>query len=271
MASTLFLIARAMSSLLFFGVMVHMPEVYAFGAEPSKPFCVRRCSKKEMEGNRMLLPDKNTGRRITMNGILLMLAASFLLVGCSVLGKREAAEPPYTVLLKEGDCEVRQYGEMVVAETVVEGEYSRTSGTAFSRLAGYIFGKNRKKETISMTAPVIQEPVSEKLPMTAPVLQERKGKAWVMAFVMPEGSTLASLPEPLDPAVTLRALPGKKVAVIRYSGLHSESNLRAFSEKLGVWLAEKGFSPLSQPRAASYDPPWTIPFLRRNEVHIDVE
>lgn len=206
-----------------------------------------------------------------MNGLLLLLATSVLLAGCSVLGKREAAEPPYKLLLEEGDYEIRQYGEMVVAETVVEGEYSRTSGTAFSRLAGYIFGKNRKKEKISMTAPVIQEAASEKLPMTAPVLQERKGSVWVMAFVMPEGSTIASLPEPLDPAVTLRTVPGKKVGVIRYSGLHSESNLKAFSEKLTMWLEKKGIKALSQPRAASYDPPWTIPFMRRNEVHIDIE
>ncbi|TLU88512.1 MAG: heme-binding protein [Chlorobium sp.] len=206
-----------------------------------------------------------------MNGLLMLLATSVLLAGCSVLGKREAAEPPYKVILEEGDCEIRQYGEMVVAETVVEGEYSRTSGTAFSRLAGYIFGKNRKKEKISMTAPVIQEPASEKLPMTAPVLQEKKGTAWVMAFVMPEGSTLASLPEPLDPLVTLRMVPGRKVAVIRYSGLHSESNLRSYSEKLTGWLEKKGRRVLSQPRAASYDPPWTIPFMRRNEVHIDIE
>ncbi|NTW82291.1 MAG: heme-binding protein [Chlorobiaceae bacterium] len=206
-----------------------------------------------------------------MNGLLMLLATSVLLAGCSVLGKREAKEPPYKVLLTEGDCEIRQYDEMVVAETVVEGEYSRTSGTAFSRLAGYIFGKNRKKEKISMTAPVIQEPVSEKLPMTAPVIQERKGSGWVMAFVMPEGSTLASLPEPLDPSVTLRTVPGKKVAVIRYSGLHSESNLRSNSEKLDIWLEKKGYRMLSQSRAASYDPPWTIPFMRRNEVHVDVE
>ncbi len=205
------------------------------------------------------------------NGLLLLSAMGVLLVGCSVLGNREAAEPPFTMLMEEGNCEIRQYGEMVLAETVVEGEYSRTSGTAFSRLAGYIFGKNRKKEKISMTAPVIQEPVSEKLPMTAPVLQERKGSEWVMAFVMPEGSTIASLPEPLDPSVTLRAVPGKKTAVIRYSGLHSESNLRDYSEKLEAWLEKKGFRAISRPRAASYDPPWTIPFLRRNEVHIDVE
>lgn len=145
---------------------------------------------------------------------------------------------------------------MIVAETVVEGRYSTTSGPAFSRLAGYIFGKNRGKQKIAMTAPV---------------LQEKKGTAWSMMFVMPEGYTLETTPVPLDASVVVREVKGKKVAVIRYSGLHSESNLQSYAGKLTMWLEKKGYRILSPPRAASYDPPWSIPFFRRNEVHIDVE
>ena len=92
-----------------------------------------------------------------------------------------------------------------------------------------------------------------------------------MSFVMPEGSTLEALPTPLDPAVKLRMVQGKRVGVIRYSGLHSENNLRNYAKTLTLWLEKKGVRILSGPRAASYDPPWTIPFLRRNEVHIDIE
>ncbi|NTW68688.1 MAG: heme-binding protein [Chlorobiaceae bacterium] len=201
----------------------------------------------------------------------LLLMTGMLLAGCSVLGKRESAEPPFSVLEKDGEIEIRQYGEMVFAETVVEGGYGQSSGQAFSRLAGYIFGKNRSKQKFSMTAPVLQEPASEKLSMTAPVMQEKHGNSWVMSFVMPEGSTLASLPEPLDQTVKFREVRAKKVAVISYSGLHSESNLRSYAEKLTVWLEKRGYRSLSGPRAASYDPPWTIPFLRRNEVQIDIE
>ena len=206
-----------------------------------------------------------------MGGLSLLLMTSLMLAGCSVLGKRTASEPPYKVLAEEGDVEVRQYGEMIVAETVIEGAYQQTGAPGFSRLAGYIFGKNRSREKLSMTAPVLQEPASEKISMTAPVLQEKKGSAWVMAFVMPEGSRLETLPVPLDPAVTLRSVQGKKVGIIRYSGLHSERNLRSYAGKLTKWLETKGYRELSQPRAASYDPPWTLPFLRRNEVHIDIE
>jgi effector-binding domain-containing protein len=200
-----------------------------------------------------------------------LLMTSLMLAGCSVLGKRTANEPPYKVLSQDGEIEIRQYGEMSVAETVVEGSYGQTSGAAFSRLAGYIFGKNRAKQKLAMTAPVLQEPVSEKISMTAPVIQEKKGNAWVMSFVMPEGYRLETLPVPLDDAVKLRMLPGKKVGVIRYSGLHSEHNLRNFAEKLTGWLEKNGNRVLSGARAASYDPPWTLPFLRRNEVHIDIE
>ncbi|MCX6177899.1 MAG: heme-binding protein [Chlorobiales bacterium] len=201
----------------------------------------------------------------------LLLMTSLMLAGCSVLGKRTANEPQYKVLAEDGDIQIRQYGELIVAETVVEGTYGQTSGTAFSRLAGYIFGKNRAKQKIAMTAPVLQESVSEKIAMTAPVIQEKKGSAWVMAFVMPEGYTLETVPIPLDPAVKLRQVQGKKIGVIRYSGLHSENNLRNYAEKLTMWLEKKGYRIVSGPRAASYDPPWTIPFLRRNEVHIDIE
>ena len=200
-----------------------------------------------------------------------LLMTSLMLAGCSVLGKRTANEPPYKVLSQDGEIEIRQYGEMIVAETVVEGSYGQTSGAAFSRLAGYIFGKNRAKQKLAMTAPVLQEPVSEKISMPAPVIQEKKGNAWVMSFVMPEGYRLETLPVPLDDAVKLRMLPGKKVGVIRYSGLHSEHNLRNFAEKLTGWLEKNGNRVLSGARSASYDPPWTLPFLRRNEVHIDIE
>ena len=201
----------------------------------------------------------------------LLLMTSLMLAGCSVLGKRTANEPHYKVLVQDGDIEIRQYGEMIVAETIVEGSYGQTSGTAFGRLAGYIFGKNQSKQKIAMTAPVLQESASEKISMTAPVLQEKKGNAWVMAFVMPEGSTLETVPTPLDPEVKLRQVKGKKVGVIRYSGLHSENNLSNYTEKLKAWLDKKEYRVISGPRAASYDPPWTIPFLRRNEVHIDIE
>ena len=205
-----------------------------------------------------------------MKTIMLMLT-SLLFAGCSVLGKRDAAEPPYEMLKHDGPFEVRRYGPMVIAETILDEEnYSTASGKGFNRLAGYIFGKNRSKSSISMTAPVLQERRSEKISMTTPVLQQRNKGGWTMAFVLPEGFTLASAPEPLDPEVKLREVPPATVAVIRFSGLHSSANLEKYGRKLQAWLEKHGYHALSEPRLASYDPPWTIPFLRRNEVHIRI-
>ncbi|MBF0587235.1 heme-binding protein [Prosthecochloris sp. N3] len=205
-----------------------------------------------------------------MTSPVLVFTTVLLLTGCSVLGKRSAEEPPYTVREQSGAIEIRSYPSLIVAETVVEGDYRETSGKAFSRLAGYIFGRNSGEQKISMTAPVIQEPEGKKIPMTAPVLQEPEGDSWRMAFVMPEEYTMETLPRPLDKAVTIRELPPRLVATIRYTGMHSQRNIDKWSEKLKAWLDNEGYEQLSPPKAASYDPPWTIPMLRRNEIHIDV-
>jgi hypothetical protein len=203
-----------------------------------------------------------------MNTVMLMLT-SLLLAGCSVLGKREAAEPHYEVLKNDGAFEVRRYGPMVIAEIFLNEEsYSAASGKGFNRLAGYIFGKNRSKTSISMTAPVLQERSSQKISMTAPVLQQPDKGGWRMAFVLPEGFTLESAPEPLDPEVKLRELPASTVAVVTFSGLHSAANLEKYGRQLQTWLKKQGYRTISEPKLASYDPPWTIPFLRRNEVQV---
>jgi hypothetical protein len=205
-----------------------------------------------------------------MKAVILMLT-SLLFAGCSVLGKRAAAEPPYELLKSDGSFEVRRYGPMVIAETIIEDDnYSTASGKGFKRLAGYIFGKNRSKSSIKMTAPVLQERQSEKITMTAPVMQQRNKGGWTMVFVLPEGYTLESAPEPLDPEVKLSEVPPAMVAVVRFSGLHSSANLEKYGQQLQAWLEKKGYRALSEPKLASYDPPWTLPFLRRNEVQIKI-
>ncbi len=213
---------------------------------------------------------KQFWRGIEMN-IVLLLLSTFLLAGCSVLGKRTAEEAPYTVIKSSGEYEIRRYEPMIVAETTMGGDYRSTSGKAFSKLAGYIFGGNKAESNIAMTTPVLQEQASEKIAMTAPVIQEKKGEKWVTAFVMPRKYTMETLPKPLDKDIVLREIPAETVAVIRYSGLHSEKNIRKYAEKLSDWIVQNGYRPASKPRAASFDPPWTLPFLRRNEVQIDIE
>lgn len=203
---------------------------------------------------------------------IVLIMTSLVLAGCSVLGKRSAAEPPYELLKNDAPFEVRRYGSMVIAETSLdENDYSAASGKGFNRLAGYIFGKNRSKTSIKMTAPVLQERRSEKISMTAPVLKQRNKSGWTMAFVLPESFTLATAPEPLDPEVKLSEVPPATVAVITYSGLHSSANLEKYGRQLRAWLEKQGYRAISEPKLASYDPPWTLPFLRRNEVQIKIE
>jgi isocitrate dehydrogenase kinase/phosphatase len=122
-----------------------------------------------------------------------------------------------------------------------------------------------------MTVPVIQQQEAQTMAMTAPILQQKERAVWLMAFVLPQGYSVASAPLPLDTAVIIKEIPGKKTAVIRYSGNLSEAGIEEKAEELKKWLDERGYQAISAPRSAAYDPLWTLPFLRRNEVHIDIE
>lgn len=155
--------------------------------------------------------------------------------------------------------------------TEVKGDYKSSGNRAFQSLAGYIFGNNRKQQKIAMTAPVMQEQQFETMAMTAPVLQQQAGEVWQMAFVLPSEYSLTTAPIPLDSAVKIQSFPNKKVAVICYSGRLTEPAIAAKSQELKQWLIANGYKAVSPPRSAAYDPPWTLLFLRRNEVHIDVE
>lgn len=199
------------------------------------------------------------------------VVAGIFLAGCSIVGVRNSAEAGYTVIEQHGDIEIRQYAPMLMAETLVQADYSDSGSIGFKRLAGFIFGNNRSREKIAMTAPVYRQQEGEKIAMTAPVLQQESAGGWRMAFVMPAEYTPESLPLPLDPLIEIRQVTGKKVAVIRYSGSLSADIIQQKAEALSQWLTQQGIKMLSPARSAAYDPPWTIPALRRNEVHIDIE
>ena len=205
-----------------------------------------------------------------MKKFILVLTSLFL-AGCSVVGIRSASEPKYQILVDSDKIEIRQYPPMVVAQTVVNTDYKDSSSQGFNRLAGYIFGNNKNKQKMSMTAPVFQEQEFSIMDMTVPVIQQKTQKVWLMAFVLPQNYTVSSAPTPLDSAVLIKEIPSKKVAVIKYSGSLSEQGIEEKSEELKHWLFKKGYKPISTSRSAAYDPPWTLPFLRRNEVHIDIE
>ena len=196
------------------------------------------------------------------------------LSGCSLVGIRSTAEPAYSVLQNDASFEVREYAEMVVAETRVDASFDDAGNIAFGRLFGYISGANASASEIAMTAPVMavdkSTAVGETIAMTAPVTGEETPLGWRYAFVLPESYTLASAPQPDNPDVRLERVPARKVAVVRYSGSWSETGYLQNLQRLQQWMAQNRLEAGSLPRVAGYDPPWTLPFLRRNEVMIDI-
>jgi len=182
----------------------------------------------------------------------------------------DVEHPRYAVVSSAGDIEIRDYAPLIVARTDVAGERSAAINEGFRRLAGFIFGDNDARGKIAMTAPVTQQ-ASEKIPMTAPVGQASAGPGvWTVTFTMPSASTRDSLPRPNNPDVTLVEIPGRRMAAIRFPGLVDDRDLAANETKLRTFLSEKGLTARGGAQYAFYDPPWTLPFNRRNEVLVEV-
>ena len=176
----------------------------------------------------------------------------------------------YDVVEQAGRFEVREYRPAIVAETLVEGDFDEVGNDGFRILAAYIFGENEARRSIEMTAPVTQEPSSQKIAMTAPVTQEAAERGYRVTFMMPSEYTLETLPQPKDPRVVLRTEPGGRFASIRYSGFWSTSRYERHLGELRVWMGEQGLDATGSPVWARYDPPWTLWFLRTNEILIPV-
>lgn len=181
-------------------------------------------------------------------------------------------EPSYTVLEQAGDFELRAYAPMIVAETIVSGAMDDASNQGFRRIAGYIFGKNATpsgaSEKIDMTTPVSMQAEPVKIAMTTPVTSTPAGEQWRVHFVMPGEYSMDTLPVPKNSAVTLRAIPSQHYAALRFSGLVSDAKREQKIEALLRWLDEQNIEAVGEPSLARYNPPWTLPFLRRNEVMV---
>jgi hypothetical protein len=178
-------------------------------------------------------------------------------------------QPKYTVVESDHSKEIRDYAAMIVAETDVSGERDEAIGEGFRIIADYIFGNNLSSQKVAMTAPVTQQ-VSEKIAMTAPVAQQGEADSWQVRFIMPASYTLKTLPTPKNPAVKLKEMRAKRFAVIRFSGLAGKGSLERHTEELTEFIRAKNLVAVSPPIYAFYNPPWTLPFLRRNEVMIEV-
>jgi SOUL heme-binding protein len=191
-------------------------------------------------------------------------------------------EPKFDVIEKADAFELRAYKPLIVAEVLVDGDMKQASSKGFKLIADYIFGNNKSQtgdktgssEKISMTAPVTLEaqkasPKSEKVAMTAPVAVQKEAEKWRVHFVMPSQYSLETLPTPNNPQVTLREVAAKKFAVVRFSGLVGEEKMATKTAELQAWMQTKQLKPIGTPELARYNPPWTLPFLRRNEILIE--
>lgn len=207
-------------------------------------------------------------------GLILVVCFSLIGGGCAM---SRIEEPKFELLHESGDIQIRKYQPTIVAETVVSGSFYDAPNEGFRRLAGYIFGKNKSKNKIAMTAPVSTKEAasSEKIAMTAPVSQLPADEAktpdqWLITFTMPSSYTLQSLPEPLDARVTLREVPGYEAAVLRFSGFNNDETVRKNTELLMTFISQRGLRPLGPSVYARYNPPWTPWFMRRHEIIIPV-
>lgn len=193
------------------------------------------------------------------------------LAACSVVGVRGGTEEPaYTVIQTVGPSfEIRHYGPRIAAETMVQGDEVAARSEGFRRLAGFIFGANQSAAAIAMTAPVSTAP-SETIAMTAPVAQARTPEGWLIRFFMPAKFTMETLPRPNDLRVQIVAVPAETYAVYRYSGTISVEEVARAHSELPRLLAGTGYTASGDVLNWFYDPPWTLPPMRRNEAAVVV-
>jgi len=182
-------------------------------------------------------------------------------------------EPKYRLIEADDKFELREYESKIIAHVTVTGSMKKASNKGFRLIADYIFGNNsstvgQDKEKIAMTAPVIVQPKSEKIAMTAPVLIQSEDDQWQVSFVMPSEYTMDSLPKPNNDKVSITEIPAKKYAVVRFSGLVGQKKLDKKTQALMTWLESKGIQAKGIPELARYNPPWVLPFLRRNEIMV---
>ena len=179
-------------------------------------------------------------------------------------------KPDYKVIQSEQNIEIRQYEPMIIAEVEVDGKREDAIRDGFRLLADYIFGNNTVQQVISMTAPV-QQKENQKIAMTAPVQQQSMGKSWRMSFVMPSKYRLDSLPVPNNNRVRLKEILTKKFVVIEFSGTNSNENVTKHENQLMNYIEANQINIIGSPKYAFYNAPWTLPFLRRNEVMIEIK
>lgn len=217
------------------------------------------------------MPFRNYQKVFAVKTIIVIIIIGILILAAlagNIMSNVE--QPEYKLIQSKGNIEIRDYPPMILAEVEVSGERKKAIREGFKILADYIFGNNTLHQKMEMTAPVTNE-LSEKMAMTAPVMQEQLHKGnWKVRFVMPKKYSLETLPKPNSKDVTLISLPARRFAVIRFSGLADDDSIKQQTEDLEAYILAQSLKPIGGPLLAFYNPPWTLPFVRRNEVMIEI-
>lgn len=202
-------------------------------------------------------------------GLLLVILVGALLSGPLM---SNVEHPEYTIIEKYKAIELRDYAPRIIAQVSVSGSREDAISSGFRQLADYIFGNNKLTATISGEEIISQDKTTEnqKIAMTAPVEQSLIDDAWVINFTMPSEYTLNSLPNPNNAAIKISEVPSQSFIAIQFSGMNSASNINAHEKQLRAFAAENNIRIHSNPTYAFYNPPWTLPILRRNEVMFQI-
>lgn len=203
------------------------------------------------------------------------MLARILIITLLLLTKMTMAneEPKFNTTLLEKPFEIRFYEPTLVAEVFVEGGRDEASNKGFRLIADFIFGNNegvqKESQKIAMTVPVTVEP--QKIAMTVPVTVEQPDdKSWRVQFTMPKEYSLDTLPKPKNSLVKIREVPSKRYAVIVFSGLNNQEKIDNNTKQLTAWLQSQQLKAIGNPTLARYNPPWTLPPWRRNEIMIEI-
>jgi|TARA_B110000003_G_C16645532_1_gene531865 hypothetical protein len=203
-----------------------------------------------------------------------MKISIFFIVFLVFLNSSMAAdEPEFNLIFKDKNFEIRQYKPKILAQISVSGDFDDASSKGFKILADFIFGNNISasgSSKIDMTTPVVMEPLSKLIEMTTPILTEGKNKDWIVSFIMPKEYLLNTLPKPNNRDIKIVSLPAEKYAVIVFSGLVRESSYDKQAKILYNFIKNKNLTTIGALQIARYNPPWTLPFFRRNELMIRI-
>ena len=165
-------------------------------------------------------------------------------------------EPYFEVIQTDSDIEIRQYSENIIAKTSLRDGDIGQNNSMFRILADYIFGNNLERKQI---------------PMTTPVVTKYNDNNYEMIFFMLDSKEIKHLPKPLNKNVILEKFSLNKVVAIKFSWWASENNIAKHDRILRKYIDENNLEVISDLIVAQYDPPFTLPNYRRNELMYQIK